>query len=380
MFEKTRPYNDLPKLSSIKNIENKKLLKACIEATAELSTLNRALKTLINPNIILDTLALQEAKVSSEIENIVTTNDDIYRRIAFDEKTPAAKEVVDYKDALFLGVGELRSKDLISAADINEINMLINTGKKGYRKNLAEGSNHTQIGTTVNGKMEEVLYTPPHGLDIINDLIKDLLGFMYYSDKYEIDNLIKIAMAHYQFEAIHPFYDGNGRTGRILNILFLMYYKYIDYPVLYLSGYIVRNKTEYYDLLMGVTKEGDWHKFIDYMLNGIIETSKKTVTLIDNITKCYDNWSEKLVNKEIKIAKEFADSKKVLEMTFEKVYITISDLTNTSEEFAGFSRESASNYLKKLVKYGLLEQEESKEDKRKKIYKNIELLKIIEKD
>ena len=235
--------------------ENKALLKLAEDTRVAIEILNYEVNSLPNPAIMLDTLALQEARASSSIENILTTNDDLYRGIIFDSFTAEAKEVAQYKDALFIGFNRLKEKGILSISDIEAVNEPVNKRQRGIRANLPEFENsYTRIANVSNGQ-NEILYTPPHGKELLHKLLVDMLEYVYNDEMFSTHPLVKIALAHYQFESIHPFYDGNGRTGRILNILLLCQKEYLHYPILYASSYIIKNKNQYYDLLQGCRQE-----------------------------------------------------------------------------------------------------------------------------
>ena len=217
MFDPNKPYNDLPLITTLYIDTTSGLAKLAEDTRVAIEILRYAVKTLPDPNILLDTLALQEAKASSNVENIVTTNDDLYRGVVFEDFTAEAKEVSRYKDALFAGYGRLKEKGLISLSDIEHINDPVNKKQKGIRTNLPNFSDLTRIANRKADGEQEIIYTPPHGKELLQELLIDMLDYIYDDDSYTIHPLIKIALAHYQFESIHPFRDGNGRTGKIVN-------------------------------------------------------------------------------------------------------------------------------------------------------------------
>ena len=230
MFDPLVPYNELPHITTLYVDTTSGLARLAEDTRVAIEILRYAVKTLPDPNILLDTLALQEAKASSNVENIVTTNDDLYRGVVFEDFTAEAKEVSCYKDALFAGYGRMMEKGLISMSDIDYINRPVNKKQKGIRANLP-GFDLTRIANQKPNGEQEIIYTPPHGKDLLQELLIDMLDYIYDDDSYTIHPLIKIALAHYQFESIHPFRDGNGRTGRILNVLFLCQKGYLDAPI-----------------------------------------------------------------------------------------------------------------------------------------------------
>lgn len=231
-FNRSTPYNDLPLLPPKSNLETSSILKKVISASRALAKLNGAIINLPNPQLFLDTIHLQEAKASSEIENIITTNDDLYKSIVADNKfdSPEIKEVISYKNALWYGLEQLQSKPFITT------NLCINIMQR-IKQNTS--SIRVATGTTLSNTNGEVIYTPPTGEEIIREKLSNLEQFINTDES--LDPLIKMALMHYQFEAIHPFSDGNGRTGRILLLLYLKQTKLLDIPAIYLSEYIINN-------------------------------------------------------------------------------------------------------------------------------------------
>lgn len=363
-----KPYNELKPISQLNIKETKSLLKLTEDTRVAIELLNYEINSLPSPGILLDTLSLQEAKVSSNIENIVTTNDDLYKGIIFDSFTAEAKEVANYKQALFTGFNRLKEKGLLSTSDIEVINEPVNTKQKGIRVNLPEFENsYTRIANVNNG-VTEVLYTPPHGKELLNKLLVDMLEYVYDDEMYNTHPLIKIVLAHYQFESIHPFYDGNGRTGRILNILFLCQKGYLSYPVLYASSYIIKNKNDYYKLLQDCRQKDDYNPFIEYMLESFSLTAQKTLSIVNNIKKLLEKYKDEEFIGMLKGQKKVI--REVMDVIFRKVYVRIDDLVEM-----GVHRQTASVYLKQLVDKGLLSEEKLHRDK---VFKNTELLKLFE--
>lgn len=369
MLNKEIPYNDLPHITSLPIEETVRLKKLAEDTRVAIEILNYAVSTLPSPNILLDTLSLQEAKVSSNVENIVTTNDDLYKGVVFENYTAEAKEVSDYKEALFIGFKELKEKEIISLSDIEKINQPVNKKTHGIRSNLANfESDLTRIANIKADGSIEILYTPPHGKELIQTLLIDLLEFVYNDETYLIHPLIKIALAHYQFESIHPFRDGNGRTGRILNILFLCQKGYLTYPILFASSYIIKNKKEYYSLLQSCKESESYLEVIDYMLTSFKETAKQTLHIVEEIKKMLSLYTSGEFLQELKGQK--AVLIEMIELIFKKVYVRISDLTEL-----GIHRQTASTYLEQLVDKGLLSKEKVGRDN---LYKNLKLLELFE--
>lgn len=332
--------NNLKKLPPSVEVETIEILKQLNRSSRALAELKAYSKLIPNKDILISSLALREAKASSEIENIVTTNDSLYKALATDERLldPQTKEVLNYRKALWTGVELVRERGLITTNTIIKIQETLENNKGGIRKVPGTALKNAMTG--------EVIYTPPTG----ETLIRELLGNLeeYYNIEDEIDPLIKLAISHYQFEAIHPFYDGNGRTGRILNILYLLKEELLDSPVLYLSSYIIRNKADYYRLLNQVTSEGNWKEWILYILKAIEETSKETLEMAMDIKALIDRTIEEVKEKLPKIY-----TKELVEFIFKEVYTKGNHL-----EVEGFgSRKTVSKYLKALEEIDVLRSE-----------------------
>ena len=265
-FDRKIPYNHLPLLPPEEDIETKNILRKTISAGRALAQLNGTLINLPNPTLFLDTIYLQEAKASSEVENIITTNDELYKSLVADRKIEhsATKEVLNYKEALWLGLEQLKTKPFITTNLCIKIVQCIKQNDASIR---------VTSGTTLSNSLGEIIYTPPSGDQIIREKLANLEKFI--NENITIDPLIKMAILHYQFEAIHPFSDGNGRTGRILLLLYLKLSGLLDTPAIYLSEYIIKNKVEYYRCLRGVTEKNEWEAYILYMLDMIEVTSNK---------------------------------------------------------------------------------------------------------
>jgi len=283
-----KPNNDLPLLPPDVNVETPEILKQSALASRYLGELNGLCATLTNPALLINTIALQESKNSSEIENIVTTQDELYQATMESENaTTAAKEVLNYCAALYRGLEVMTErKNILSVNAMIEIVQVIKQNKAGIR---------TTPGTALkNAITGEIIYMPPEGKEVIEEKLANLERFINDDELSTLDPLLKMAIIHYQFEAIHPFTDGNGRTGRILNGLYLVQKGLLPQPILYLSSYIVKNKTLYYQLLRGVTEENNWHDWIMYNLTAIIETSQVTTEKIRQILKLKDTLESEL--------------------------------------------------------------------------------------
>jgi Fic family protein len=363
-FDKKMPYNNLPLLPPRVDIETKNILRKTISAGRALAQLNGALQNLPNPTLFLDTIYLQEAKASSEVENIITTNDDLYQSLVADKKieNPATKEVLSYKEALWLGLKELSAKPVITTNLCIKIVQCIKQNSASIR---------VTSGTTLSTPQGEVIYTPPSGENTIREKLANLEKFINEDNTVSersrtIDPLIKMALMHYQFEAIHPFADGNGRTGRILLLLYLKLSGLLDIPAIYLSEYIIKNKTAYYQKLRDVTEKEDWENYILYMLDMIEETSMNGLERLTKITAIMNKTAEEIKNKLPKVY-----SKDLIEILFRLPYTKRQHLI---DENIG-NPKTAGNYLIALEENGFLK---SVKVGKEKLYLNQQLLKILE--
>jgi Fic family protein len=327
----------LKKLSPNIDFETKEVLKKSISASRALANLNGVAKTIPNENIIINTLILQEAKDSSEIENIITTHDELYiSTVDSSNISQATKEVNSYAKALKEGFLLVDEHKLLLIKHIVKIQSILENNDAGIRK---------QSGTVLkNAATGEVIFTPPQEEEEIKSLLANLEE--YINTKDDIDPLIKMAVIHYQFESIHPFYDGNGRTGRILNILYLVLSDLLDIPILYLSRYITQHKADYYRLLQEVRTKENWQEWILYMLDGVEQTSQETIELINAISDLMDKAKADIKEKLPKIY-----SKDLVEILFMHPYTKIEFLI----EGLGLHRDTASKYLRELESIGLLE-------------------------
>ena len=370
MFDPSKPYNELPFISSLYVDSYSGLAKLAEDTRVAIEILRYAVKTLPDPNILLDTLVLQEAKASSNIENIVTTNDDLYRGVVFEDFTAEAKEVSRYRDALLIGYAQLQEKGTISPRDIELINEPVNKKQKGIRTSLPNFGDLTRIANRkANGEIE-IIYTPPHGKELIQEHLIELLDYIYDDENHTLHPLIKIALAHYQFESIHPFRDGNGRTGRILNVLFLCQKGYLDTPILYASSYINKNKNEYYALLRTAKENDEYEEIVAYMLRSFKETAERTLRIVEEIRALVEQYTDKEFLSKLKC--QYVPLAWTVNLVFKRAYVRISDVVEL-----GIHRQTAAVYLDKLVDEGLLTKEKIG---RENIYKNIKLLALFEND
>jgi Fic family protein len=322
------------------NYETINILKALNKASRSLAELKGEAKTIPNENILINTLGLQEAKDSSEIENIITTQDDIFRAsVDSSFKNIAAKEVQNYIEALKLGYQLIKKYGLLTANNIKDIQKRLEPNKPGFRK---------IPGTVLKNANNDVIYTPPQDYKQIVDLMSNLEKYINDNEFQNIDPLIKMPIIHYQFESIHPFYDGNGRTGRIINILYLVQQGLLDIPVLYLSRYINQNKSDYYKYLQSIRKNNDYESWIIWMLNGITKTAQETIILVQKIRLLMENY----INT-IKEAYPKMYSKDLVENIFKHPYTKIEHLMNDLQ----VTRPTANKYLNKLINLGLLKKQ-----------------------
>jgi len=370
MFDPLQPYNDLPHITTLYINTDDGLAKLAEDTRVAIEILRYAVKTLPDPNILLDTLALQEAKASSNVENIITTNDDLYRGVVFEDFTAEAKEVSCYKDALFAGYRRLQEKGLVSMSDIEHINHPVNKKQPGIRANLPNFADLTRIANKKPNGEQEVIYTPPHGKDLLQQLLIDMLEYVYDDDTYTIHPLIKIALAHYQFESIHPFRDGNGRTGRILNVLFLCQKGYLDAPILYASSYIIKTKNEYYELLRTAKETEQYEAIVSYMLHSFKDTAERTLRIVESIKRLLAQYTDKEYLLGLK--GQYEPLYNTVNLVFKKAYVRIADVVNL-----GIHRQTAATYLDQLVDEGLLTKEKVGRDN---IYKNVKLIALFEND
>lgn len=331
-------YNLLPELPPSEDLETKEILKQTILARAALAELKQAAELIPNQSMLINTLPVMEAKASSEIENIMTTTDKLFQSLQFDheEHDPATKEALQYRTALFAGYKSLEKLPLCTKTAV-----LVCSEIKGREMDIRKVS-----GTALrNGLTGETIYTPPVGEQLIRDKLANWEKFIHQNDV--LDPLIILAVAHYQFEAIHPFTDGNGRTGRILNSLLLIDKGLLSLPILYLSRYIIQNKSDYYRLLLSVTRNNNWQDWIIYILKGIEDTAIWTVKKIEAIRALLEDTKIYIQNRLPQIYQ-----RELVDLLFEQPYTRILNL-----EKAGIAkRQTASKYLKELCDIGVLEE------------------------
>lgn len=332
------PYNQLSLLPpATEQIETLSILRACIKARAALAELKQAGELLPNQTLLINLIPLLEAKDSSEIENIVTTTDKLFQFSADEHKAdPTTKEALRYRKALRQGFEALQQKPLCTNTAIDICSEL-----KGSSMEI-RGLPGTVIGNQATGN---VVYTPPVGETVIRDLLSNWEQFIHAED--ELDPLIKLAISHYQFEAIHPFYDGNGRTGRILNVLYLIDKNLLTLPTLYLSRYILAHRADYYRLLTEVTSQANWEEWILFILKGVEETSQWTYQKIMAIRQLIEHTTE-----HIKQHLPRTYSYELVQLLFEQPYCRIANLTENNIA----QRQTASVYLKQLAEIGVVKE------------------------
>ena len=320
------------------DIETKSVLKALPSAHAALAELKGMASTIPNQNILINTIGLQEAKDSSAIENIIITHDDLFKSGlsigAFNSLE--AKEVQNYITALKKGFEIVQERKLITNSTILEIQKKIEGNNAGFRKLPGTALKNVDTGETV--------YTPPQDPAEITCLMSNLEKFVNDPSVSDYDPLIKMAIIHYQFESIHPFYDGNGRTGRIINILYLILQNLQTLPILYLSSFIIQRKSEYYKLLQQIRNEASWEEWLLFMIEGVEQTAKETIDIITQIKELMMTIKQKLRNNYKFYSQDLLNN--IFIHPYTKIEFVVNDLQ--------VSRITAANYLNKLANDGLL--------------------------
>lgn len=362
IWKPDKPYNDLPLLPPASDVETKIILKQCVNSRAALAELKQAAELIPNQGMLINTLPLLEAKDSSEIENIVTTTDKLFRHAQANASADknldvATKEALRYRTTLLEGF-QLIAKRPLNTNTVEDICSQLKDADMSVRR--VPGIK------LANDKTGDVIYTPPEGENQIRDFLANWEKYLH--DESDVDPLIKMAVAHYQFEAIHPFTDGNGRTGRIVNNLYLIQEELLTLPILYLSRYIMMNKADYYRLLLNVTQNQNWEDWIIYMLKAVEETAQWTTAKIVAIRELSENTAAY-----IRIALPKIYSRELVDIIFEQPYCRISNLVDADIA----KRQTASEYLKKLEVIGILKEEQVG---REKIFIHPKLIKLLTKD
>lgn len=357
-WDPAQPYQQLPAIPPQQDIESKTILKQCITARSALAELNQAARLIPNQTVLINTLPLLEAKSSSEIENIVTTMDKLFQ-YADDGNVAdsATKEALMYRTALFEGYKALKSKPLSTNTAVAICSQV--KGKEMQVRRVA--------GTALaNAQTEDVIYTPPEGESLLREKLANWEAFIH--NEAEFEPLIRLAVAHYQFEAIHPFSDGNGRTGRIINSLFLIQEGLLSLPILYLSRYIILNKSDYYRLLLEVTKNQRWEEWILFILKGIEETAHWTNDKINSLVQLEKHTRDYVQQQLPKIY-----THELIEVLFEQPYCRIGNLVSKNVA----KRQTASVYLKQLCEIDVLVEQEMG---REKVFIHPKLIKLLTQD
>jgi Fic family protein len=356
-FNPTTAYNDLPLLPPAADLETRPVLKMCIKARTALAELKQAGTLLPNQDVLINTIPLLEARASSEIENIVTTADQLFRFAQPDREAladPATKEALRYRTALRRGVESLAQRPLATATAVDACRTLLGVNLDVRRV----------PGTAlVNDATGQGVYTPPNGEALLRKLLANWERFLH--DVEDVDPLIRMAVAHYQFEAIHPFTDGNGRTGRVLNLLFLVEQQLLELPILYLSRAIIGRKRDYYRLLLAVTTEEAWEDWVLYMLRAVEETASWTTERINLVRQLIQETAEHM-----RAEASGVYSRELAELIFVQPYCRIKNVVE-----AGIAkRQTAAVYLKRLCEVGVLEQVKVG---REKLFINPRLMRLL---
>lgn len=338
-FDRNRPFNDLPDLPPAAELETKAVLKRAVVAHRALADLRGMAARIPNQGILINGIVLQEARLSSEIENIVTTSDELYLAAADPEgkaADAATKEVLRYREALWAGFQKLKGRPLTTSLFVELVREI---------KGVALDVRAVPGIKLANPASGEVIYTPPEGAALLREKLANLERFLYPDPPDELDPLVRMAVMHYQFEAIHPFTDGNGRTGRILNILWLVEQKLLDIPVLYLSRYILANKVGYYQGLRGVTEHAAWEPWVLYMLEAVEQTARETCKRVARILELMETTRQEVQARAPRIY-----SKDLIELVFRHPYCKIQFVLDANLA----KRQTAATYLRTLADLGLL--------------------------
>ena len=324
-----------------RRFETPAILKRLASASRRLAELKGLANAIPNQSILISTLTIQEAKDSSEIENIVTTHDELFQEDLSERSplSPAAKEVLRYRQALWTGFQSVRDSGLLTNSHLLSIQAELEQNNAGFRK---------LPGTVLKDGLGRVVYTPPQDATEIDTLMGDLEHFIHESELLDVDPLIKMALIHHRFESIHPFYDGNGRTGRILNVLYLVKERLLDIPILYLSRYIVQTKADYYRLLQTVRTDDTWEEWVLYMLTAVEETAAQAMIVIGEIQRALQDYKQRIRDQLPKIY-----SQDLINNLFTHTYTKIEFL----EQDLGVSRITAAKYLESLTASGFLQKQ-----------------------
>ena len=358
-FDPGRPYNDLPLLPPAAEIETRAVLKKCVTARSALAALQQAAALIPNQDVLINSIPLREAKDSSAIENIVTTNDKLFRFANTDSEAadPATKETLRYRTALLEGYEDIRERPLTTRTATTICRAI-----KGIDLDIRRTPG-TKLSNQTTGK---TVYTPPEGETLLRDKMSNWERFLH--ERHDIDPVVRMAVGHYQFEAIHPYPDGNGRTGRVINILFLIEQGLLDQPILYLSRYINEHREDYYRLLLDVTIKGDWEPWILYMLEAVESTASWTRAKIRAIKRQMEETVRHVAATQPKIY-----SRELIEVTFVQPYCRTNDLVKLGIG----TRKTAAKYLGDLVSAGVLQE---RKEGREKLYIHTRFLDLLMND
>ena len=364
--DRNKPWNDLPLLPIREELHRElDIMESWGHAKSALARLQGRSATIPNQGMLINTISLQEAKISSEIENIFTTDDELYKAYSDsnDQGSPASKEVLRYREALWSGFNYLNEHSKFTTEYFVKIFQEIKETADSIRPDFS----NTVIkrgGTGPNAG--EVIYTPPKGQQIILEKLENLNAFLNDDDQFKVDPLLKMAIGHYQFEVIHPFRDGNGRTGRVFNINYLTNKKLLDTPILFLSRYILDNKDDYYSGLSGISQRGDWKSWFLFMMKAVESTSNKTFQKINDIVTAKNSIMEHLLQNEKSIQKP----ESLLNALFTQPFTKVKHLVDQKI----YAENTARNYLNRLVEMQVLEK---KSMEGHHYYLNLELNKIL---
>lgn len=350
----------IPQLPLDFDLETKAIMKKTAAARSALAEMKGAALSIPNESILISTLSLQEAKDSSAIENIITTHDELYQGdyLKKEFKSIASKEVHNYAEALRWGFETVRQKGFLTNNHIIQMQATLEENDAGFRKVPGTELKNEQTG--------EIVYTPPQTHDEVVAFMSNLEQFINDNALSDWDPLVKMAIIHHQFESIHPFYDGNGRTGRIINILYLVKEGLLNLPILYLSRYINQNKGDYYRLLQKVRTENAWEEWVLYILDGVEQTSLQTIKIIEGIKKLMQSHKDRMRNELPKIY-----SQDLLNNLFRYPYTKIDFVM----EETGVSRKTAAKYLDELDKIGIVSKQKIWKDN---YYINTDLYNLLQ--
>lgn len=364
--DRTKPWNDIPELPIAEDLyKSTAVLEQLVTARAALARLQGRSIAIPNQGLLINTISLQEAKASSAIENIFTTDDELYKAFSdqkYQSAQGASKEVLRYREALWAGYDYLQSTRGFDLKYFVDMYREINQASDGIRPAFLQ-TVILQGGSGVNAG--QVIYTPPRGNQVPEKKLQNLIEFINNDVDYHIDPLIKMAIGHFQFEAIHPFRDGNGRTGRIFNIHYLTKSGLLDFPILFLSRYIIDHKDDYYSLLSGVSQRGDWQSWILYMLKAVESTSNITYSKINQILAVKEAILDEVVKH-----KDIRRPEQLIQLIFTQPFTKVKHL----EDAGLYAEKTARNYLNKLRDMGILERRSIEGGH---YYLNLELYRIL---